>query len=296
MLAVSSLPVAWRRIRACIPIDTDVLHASDLRGVLLAGPAARSLNIPVVWHVHLGERSTLLNRLAGRAAASIVIPDVSTLESSPGLPNSKVQVIPNAVQHDVLGHDPIPRGGHLLVTSSRIVPQKGLDLLLDAVATLRRPFPEIRLDVYGGEQEGYEAYAEQIRLRVVELDLNQTVTLRGHRDRPYRYWSEVAVYVQASRWENYPVGVLEAMALGLPVVATNVGAMAKIVEHGRTGILVPPDDPRSLAQAIKRLLESPPEADAMGKAGRERVVREFTPSTMAYRIASVYESVARCQK
>lgn len=291
MLAASLLPLAWDRIRRRIPSNTAILHASDLRGVLLAGPAARAMKVPVVWHVHLGERSTTLNRLAGLTSNSIVIPDPSTLESAPGLPMQKVQVVPNAVQHDVLARDPVTRGGCRLVTSSRLVPQKGLDLLLEAVASVRNSFSPIRLDVYGGEQKGYEAYARKIRLRLTELGLDQTVTLRGHRARPYTYWSEAAVYVQASRWENYPVAVLEAMALGLPVVATDVGAMAKIVENGRTGILVPPGDPPSLARAIIGLLDNPLEADAMGSAGRERVLRDFVPSVMTNRIMSIFEAV-----
>lgn len=296
LVAASLLPAAWKQVRRCIPRPTAVVHANDLRGALLAGPAARTLRIPAVWHVHLGDRNIALNRFAACAVSAIVVPDGSTVQSAPGLPSRKLRVVPNAVQHDVLEASPVPRGRYLLVTASRLVPQKGLDLLLEAVASVRSSFPELRLHIYGGEQKGYEDYAWKTRSQAAELGLDAAVTMKGHRDHPYRYWSDAAIYVQASRWENYPVAVLEAMAVGLPVVATDVGAMPQIVEHGRTGLLVAPGDPAALAKAITQLLENPDDAAAMGAAGRERVLSDFAPSIMANRMISIYQSLASSQK
>jgi glycosyltransferase involved in cell wall biosynthesis len=148
--------------------------------------------------------------------------------------------------------------------------------------------PDVQLHIYGGEQAGYEDYATRIRNRLLVPSLRNTVTLKGHVQHPYRNWTGAAVYVQASRRENYPVSILEAMAAGLPVVATDVGAVSEIVEHDKTGIVVPPDDPRAMAGAISRLLGNPSLAANMAVAGRRRVVDHFAPSAMAQRMLSVY--------
>jgi glycosyltransferase involved in cell wall biosynthesis len=287
-----ALPEAWRRIATNIPRSTSVLHVNDLRGATLAGPAARLRRVPILWHVHLGDDSKLLNRFAASCAAAIIVPDASTVASAPGVPAQKLQVVPNAVQREVLAAGPVARGRSLLVTASRIVPQKGIDILLEAVSDVKSSVRSVRLQVYGGDQRGYEDYAHDVRSQVRELRLEDTVTILGHHDRPYRYWTEAALYVQASRWENFPVAVLEAMALGLPVVGTTVGAMPRIVDHEKTGLLVPPNDPQALAGAINHLLKNPEEADAMGVAGRERAVEDFAPSTMADRILSIYEDLS----
>jgi starch synthase len=99
------------------------------------------------------------------------------------------------------------------------------------------------------------------------------------------------VYVQSSRFEALPLAVLEAMAAGLPVVATAVGGMADIVDDGVTGFLVPPDDPAALADALEAVLGDPALAAAMGAAGRRAAAGRLSPAEMARRVAAVYEEV-----
>jgi len=100
------------------------------------------------------------------------------------------------------------------------------------------------------------------------------------------------VFVLPSWIEGLPVTVLEAMAHAKPVVATPVGGTAELVADGETGLLVPPRDPARLAEAISKLVADPELRGRLGRAGRERVEREFSESAMTRRVLEVYDAVA----
>ncbi len=105
------------------------------------------------------------------------------------------------------------------------------------------------------------------------------------------FMADVDVLAVPSRSEGFGLVVLQAMALARPVVASRVTALPEVVEHGQTGMLVPPDDPASLARALTEVLLSPQRGAEMGRAGRSRLDREFTLERMAERTARVYRDV-----
>jgi glycosyltransferase involved in cell wall biosynthesis len=113
-----------------------------------------------------------------------------------------------------------------------------------------------------------------------ELGLESVVHFVGHVSSPSRFLSEIDVYAQSSVAEGLPNAVLEAMATGLPVVATAVGGTPEVVRSGETGLLVPADDPAALAEALSFLLVRPDVRAAMGAAGRARVESQFSVHTM----------------
>jgi glycosyltransferase involved in cell wall biosynthesis len=97
-----------------------------------------------------------------------------------------------------------------------------------------------------------------------------------------------------ARWyENMPIVVLEAFAAGLPVVATSLGGLPEMIQPDEDGLVVPPDDPRSLADALGHLVGSPEEAFAMGRAARAKAQREYTPGRHVARLEPIYEEAAR---
>jgi glycosyltransferase involved in cell wall biosynthesis len=89
--------------------------------------------------------------------------------------------------------------------------------------------------------------------------------------------------------EGFGLVILEAMALAKPVVATNAGGPREIIDHLRTGLLVPPSDPAALAQGLRQLLADPVKRNALGNAGHERYLTHFTAQQMASRILNIYE-------
>jgi glycosyltransferase involved in cell wall biosynthesis len=106
-------------------------------------------------------------------------------------------------------------------------------------------------------------------------------------------YRRAGVFVMPSYYETFGISVIEAMAFGLPVVAANVGGLPEVVEDGVTGILVPPKDSDSLAEALVRLLRDPDLCTRMGRAGRERVRSEFTVDRIVSQTLNVYQSVIR---
>ena len=176
-------------------------------------------------------------------------------------------------------------------TLGRLYPQKGHALLLQALALLRReggPGARALLAVAGrGPLE------EALRRQAGELGLEDAVRLTGHRRDVSDFLHGLDVYAHAALFEGQPNAVLEAMAAGLPVAATGVDGTAEIVEHGVSGLLVPPADPAALAGALARLLADRDVARAMGRAAAERVARDYSPEAMVAAWEALFRDVAR---
>jgi glycosyltransferase involved in cell wall biosynthesis len=174
-------------------------------------------------------------------------------------------------------HDPVPEGAPLLVAVARLVPQKGIDIALRALAELPR---ETWLGVLG---EG----PERARLEALarELGVEERVYLPGRVPDVAAWLRRASVVVHPARWEGFGLALLEAMLCAKPVVATKVSSIPEVVVDGETGILVPPGDPHALAEAIRRA------EPRLGHAGLERARREFSVERMARRTLDVYERV-----
>lgn len=180
-------------------------------------------------------------------------------------------------------------GGQRLLFVGRLAEEKGLNVLVAAVAELAADRPGLALDVVGDGPER-ERVSDEIRRR----GLDDVVTLHGHRT-PARVADLVAatnVFVLPSFAEGVPVSLMEAMAAGVPVVATAVGGVGELVEHGRSGLVTRPGDVAALRDAIAVLLDDPALRAAMGAEGAAKVRAEFDSRIEARRLlALVMDSV-----
>jgi glycosyltransferase involved in cell wall biosynthesis len=182
----------------------------------------------------------------------------------------------------------------VLVSSvGNLNPQKGYESLIDAVAECRRGriTPDLQLRVRGATQTGHESYAEALRSRARAAGLpSETVGGFEADVGPAQLMCSSDIFVLASRprSEGLPTVILEAMSLGLPVVATAVGSIAEMVRDGVSGVLVPPDDPAQLTRAIEMLSRNPNERDRLGAAGREVVEHQASPESFARRQMQAY--------
>jgi glycosyltransferase involved in cell wall biosynthesis len=179
------------------------------------------------------------------------------------------------------------RTGGVIGAAGRLVRVKGHADLLRAAALLRRRWPSLRVEIAG---EGPERPALQDESR--RLGIESQVTFLGWQTDMGAALARWDVLAQPSLDEGFGLSVLEAMAAGLPVVASRVGGLAELVEEGRTAILVAPADPSGLAEALEGLLRNPDLGMAMGAAGRERVRAHFPAERMVTSIAEVYASLA----
>ncbi len=231
-------------------------------------------------------------RVACRLPAIVTVSESSRgdIAAQMGVAHDRMTVVPVGVDTDVFrpveGVVPVP--GRLMVTTSSDVPMKGLVPLLEAVAKLRTE-REVELVVIGRPRPG-----GRVDRALDRLGLRDVVRcVSGITDHELAcLYGEAEVAVCPSLYEGFSLPTVEAMACGVPVVATTGGALPEVVgQDGETGLLVPPDDPGALAAAIRRLLDDPDLRSRLGAAGRQRVLGTFTWGVTARGTAECYRAV-----
>ena len=209
------------------------------------------------------------------------------------VPNRNIDVIPNGIPIPAA----IPREGRLklrreimgdenrvlLVAVGRFVAAKGYDDMIDAFALLHQRTPRCFLAIAGSGR-----LFDDVRSKISEMHLEHSIACLGVRSDIPQLLAASDIFVSSSHWEGLPVAVLEAMMAGLPVVATAVGDIPKVVTPD-AGVIVPPHQPDCLAEAIDNLVSAPETARAMGEAARARAMQEFSLDSWMKRHIVVYE-------
>ncbi|HBX71114.1 MAG TPA: hypothetical protein DEH25_17485 [Chloroflexi bacterium] len=125
----------------------------------------------------------------------------------------------------------------------------------------------------------------------IKLEIQDRVSFVGLQQNVYPWLFHADIFVLASDWEGISLAILEAMAAGLPVIATDVGGNPEVVVDGETGVLVPPRNPQALAGAILQLAANPIERQRMGLAGRQRVEKYFSIQETARKFEELYTQI-----
>jgi glycosyltransferase involved in cell wall biosynthesis len=201
----------------------------------------------------------------------------------------KIVVLPTAyVPHAVAGAPDLRAElglgarAHIIVVAASLRPEKALEVLVDAHDRLARDIADVHL-VIAGEGRCRPALERQI----AGLGRGSSVHLLGVRHDVGALLGAADVGALSSDWEGMPLFLIECMALGVPVAATRVGGVGELIEHERTGLLVPPRDPAALAGAIGALLEDPARSRRLTAAAAIRV-RDLTIEAVALRFAEFY--------
>jgi glycosyltransferase involved in cell wall biosynthesis len=293
----------WRaaRGRDIVHIHSALAPAVTVVRAALFVLAGRARGCAVIVHAHGGNIQTWLTtpwrrrimRLAMRSATRVVAVWTAGLEAlRQVLPEERVVLVDNGVPVDPdlevpRGNDP-PR----VLYVGLLTPRKGVLDLLSAAGQLRERGVEHELWLLGGTpDEGPEAEAQ------VRAGLDERTRLLGTRapeEMPAAF-AEADVFCLPSWWEAMPLSVLEAMAAGLPVVATDVGDVARAVQDGVTGFVVPVQAPEQLGKALEALLTDPELRRRMGAAGRERVSAMFSAEVTAAAVSSLYAELGNAR-
>ncbi len=284
--AAAFLRLVWRLRRA----RPDVLHAFLIASYLVAAPAARLAGVPllVAGRRSLGDfkegRPLVLaaeraaNRLTDHIIANAEAVALDALRQE-RLPAGKVSVVYNGLPDQAFRVRPAEKTTVLCVANLKAY--KGHEHLLEAMALLAAP-PELVLVGEGPMRPSLEAQAARLGLRV---------TFAGARTDPETFLAAARVFVLPSLEEGLSNAVMEAMAAGVPVVATAVGGTPELLRHGR-GTLVPPADPRALAAAIDKALADP----ATYLAAREWAREHLTADAMVDRHLEIYHRELACAR
>lgn len=183
----------------------------------------------------------------------------------------------------------MPQDAFLIGLTGRLAPEKGVGVFLEALA---KAAPEVHGVLIGeGPQE------EELRARARELGLSERVVFAGFRSDVNNAIGSLDALTLASTWaEPCAAVVQQAMALGKPVIGTDIGGTPEMIAAGETGLLVPPGDADALAAAITELADDPEKRRAFGRAGRERVEAMFTQSGMVDRIEALYYQLVEARR
>jgi glycosyltransferase involved in cell wall biosynthesis len=179
-----------------------------------------------------------------------------------------------------------PHQGFVIGTACRLEPIKGLRYLLEAVAVLTRQIDNLRLEIAG--EGSLRSFLEQECHR---LGISGHVSFLGWREDLPNVMAGWDVFVLPSLDEGFPIAALEAMAAGLPVIASAVGGLLELVQDGETGWLVPAAAPAELATRLREMMSDGRRREAMGIAGRQRALRDFSIATMVEQTVAVYDGL-----
>jgi glycosyltransferase involved in cell wall biosynthesis len=272
----------------------DVIHTHNTYPHLYGTWAARWAGVPVVLQTRHGQRighgrwSQFLYRTAARGVDRIVpvSHDAAKLTINlDGVPREKVSTIWNGIDLDDFEYRG-PCAEPVAICVARMSPEKDFPTLLRAMQVAVRDLPALSLKLVGDGPE-----RQRLEELAGELGITDRVEFLGEcKDVPQQL-AKAAMFVTSSLTEGISLTLLEAMAVGLPAVATAVGGNSEIVVDGETGRLVPSRDPQSLARALVELGRDALLRNAWGRAGRERVDAHFDVRRMVADYETLYRQL-----
>lgn len=293
---------AARRVRTELgEFRPDVVHVHEPLTPSTSMMATLAAKAPVVATFHAyANRAALLSaaapflrpvwdRLAARLAVSRAAAEFVELRFG----GQVVRVVPNGVEVGVFERArpvDLPEGRRILFVN-RLDPRKGFGVMVDAFRRILAEEPEALLVVAGdgAERDAVETLPPEARSRVQLLGNVPHAALP-----PYHAAAEVLCAPAVGR-ESFGIVLVEAMAAGLPLVASDIPGYREVVRHGQEGLLVEPRDPVELADAALSLLRNPHRAAAMGAAGRERAKR-YSWDAVVEEIEAIYRQVAETRR
>jgi len=294
------LPFAYRLLQFLKEKKPDIVHCHSRRGAdILGGLAASLADVPAVVsrrvdNTEMRVMAAIRYRPFQRVIAiSEAIADVLR---DRGVEEERLEIIRSAVDVGAFEKSPdcaAVRSGfglsaeHFVVAAAgQLIPRKGHQFLLQAIADLHGRYPQLRLIIFG---DGY--LNNQLRAQAASLGLGDIVQFAGFRDDLDSYVSCFDLFAHPALAEGLGVAALKAAAASVPVVGFRAGGMREAVEHEKTGLLVEPEDSDALGAAVARIIDDPELQSQFGVAGKERMQYEFSIATMADKHITLYETV-----
>jgi glycosyltransferase involved in cell wall biosynthesis len=221
----------------------------------------------------LERAAAAIGGFAGRAEVVYNGVDVARIEAAAAPPGSAAAVVR-------------PMGGPVVGMVANMDRRKNPMALIEAAARLARRVPDVQLLLVGFFPD--PGYQEEVLARARALGVAENITVTGFQLNPFPFVRACDVIVLPARRDPFPIALLEAMALGKPVVATAVGGIPEMIANGETGFVVAPGDIDALAASVLTLLEDPARRMAMGQAARERLITQFSLEGFVQRMFTAF--------
>jgi glycosyltransferase involved in cell wall biosynthesis len=295
---------AWRILSYAWANHFDVMHAHGYKGDILFGFIPKSIRrIPLVSTLHGWTNNNHLSKILlyeyldslTLKYMDAVCPVNQAMLEHPWLKNINgcLHVVPNGIPSlenlEPFGEDEITefcKQGFTIASIGRLSKEKGYEYLLEAFNLFQKDAQDGRLLIIG---EGPERLA--LERSVKNKGLSGKVFLPGYRDKAHKYLQHCKIFVLSSLTEGFPITLLEAMQVGIPVVATSVGGIPQVIIHEETGFLVPPKSHDAINHVLKRIYRNDQHDLRMVYRAKRRVMSEFSSIKMAERYIELYGKV-----
>lgn len=277
--------------------DIEIVHAHAARDYHLAALALRFASrgrLVLTRHALFPLRR--INRPLLRSAGCVIAVSQAVADSlrlSGVIDASKITVIHNGIEIERFDQ-PAPRSRDSPVvvgTVGHLAPIKGHDVFVRAAALISARRPSVHFVIIGEDKSPHMSYRRHLESLLAELGLSGSVTMPGWRDDMPAALSSLTLFVSAARSEPFGLAIVEAMAVGLPIVAAASEGALEIIDDGVNGKLAPVDDPEALADAIDNLLNDPLERERLGRNAQLTAGQRFSVSRMASDTEQVYREV-----
>ena len=292
-----------KKIRKIIKdLKPNIIHVHGTRAGSLGRLAAVGLNIPVIYTEHLWTNdykisnqvlnyfhhiggwfldlfTTLNIAVSGAVKEFMISRNISYDE--------KIKVIYNGVEPTKTEAKIFEKNHHIIGTVGTLIPLKGIQYLIQAMPQILKSFPETKLEIIG---EG--PFKKVLQLQAKKRKVAKAVEFVGFEADVEKRLAKLDLYVQPSISESFGLAIVQAMSVGLPVVATHTGGIPEVVTENKSGLLVKAGDVKALAEAIKKLLADPTRAKQMGAYGRREATVRFNLKDMMKELEKTYEEVA----
>jgi glycosyltransferase involved in cell wall biosynthesis len=285
----------------------DVLHAHKFRSNVWAAVLGTLVGVPVVIaHEHGWEHPSRIVRFLNRWVVARGCDEVLAVSHSErtrmievdGIPPDRVNLMPNGIPDltPTIGRDirkelGIPAHSPIIGSVAVLRPEKALEVLIEAAGIVVSQRADAKALIVGSGPE-----EEKLRTLIDSLGLQEAVLLIGQRSDIPDLVNAIDIAVCCSDREGSPLSVMEYMAAGKPIVATNVGGLPEMIEEGVNGLLVERRDAKALAAAILRLVDDEDLRVRLGAAGKELQVKEFGLDAMVERTEALYEELVENSK
>jgi glycosyltransferase involved in cell wall biosynthesis len=277
--------------------NANVVHAHGFKADIYVYLALRRLSIPFVSTCHTWYDNDLivtlygkLDRLVLRKYSRVVAvsDEVRARLLKARVPKENIRMVRNGIDLQPFdGVEPSLRGDSdrpIVGLIGRLAWEKGVDIFLAAAAKVLVNFPEARFVVVG---EGPDR--EKLDRTIAELGIGRSVDMLGRQDDMPAVYASLDIMVSSSRQEGLPMAILEGMASSLPLVATAVGEVPTVVQDGKTGVIVPPENVDAVANGMLELLRDAEKRKRFGAAGRLLIQNEYSAERMTADYLRVYE-------
>jgi len=275
----------------------DIVHTHGYFASVIGRIAAKIVRISgVIYHIHtsfyenIRKKNILMENLLSRITDKIVF--VSQAAKDSYLPYLKVKenktlLISNGASDTNLRAN-LKKLNFKVATVASLTPHKGHRYLIEAAKIILNKMPQFEFFIIGKGP-----LSEDLRNQVSSLRIKSSVKFLGQRMNIYRLLSKMNLFVLPSLREGLPLAAIEAMAVGLPLIVTNVGGLPELIRNGQSGLIVPPAEPLQLAKKIMNVFNNPDKLKKMGKESRRIFEEKFRSEKMVKKLENLYLEIIK---